>query len=812
MKQSSRVHNIFKNTSTTFLTQLIQILLAFVVRKAFINTLGIEYLGYNSVFSNILQMLNLADLGIGVAITSFLYKPLTENDKNRVNALMVIYKRIYMVIGTIVLFIGIIVSFFLNHLIPDSNINDLYLRVLFFVNLIGTVSTYFLAYKRTLIIADQKSYVVNVYDTIVSIIITLFQLLTLYLYPNYLAYLTLGISKNVISNIFLSRKSDKIYGKVTNADRQIVKEYKSHIIKYVRDVFISRIGAVIYYGTDNVIISTIKGSLLTGFLSNYTMITGYLSTITGQVLASVQATFGNYINSDKTVVEQRRMTDNYFFANFMVGDFCMICFMLLSQDFISVYFGKKLLLSFSTAIWLSINLMLTMLIQLPSQVFTIYKLFRYDRPIIIVSALLNIIISVVLVKQIGIDGALIGTFVTSLIYLFSRFYIISKKIYGVPYLYYIKKILVLFIACALCSLITYYSTRGIVVTGWLSFIVKAVLVGFTAFSSSCALLCWKNEFHFLTNKLVPLKIRGFVKPMSIVVVAIICIIGSFLIGGEKFGVADINSSNKSLERSDFYVQEHDYGQKVFHFSIDDTIDAFSDISNNRYDSIFQNEMFAWLRDLHDEYGVKTSCFVYLEQADFSLSGCTDRYKYEFEENSDWLRFGFHTKNRDTTYGSGHELSYDYNQWVTEMERIVGSTSIDNVVRLQSYQGNYDNIKSVVLYAEQPIIGLLTADDDRKQYYFSGDVNKFIYSHDTYNDEEMGLMLISTDLRVENVDDVIKKTKEFNTASWNNQLGMLEIFTHEWALSMEVKDKVDIFCHWAVDNGYTFEFPEDRIGK
>ena len=251
---------------------------------------------------------------------------------------------------------------------------------------------------------------------------------------------------------------------------------------------------------------------------------------------------------------------------------------------------------------------------------------------------------------------------------------------------------------------------------------------------------------------------------------------------------------------------------MFHFSIDDTIDAFNDISNNRYDSIFQNEMFAWLRDLHDEYGVKTSCFVYLEQADFSLSGCTDRYKYEFEENSDWLRFGFHTKNRDTTYGSGHELSYDYNQWVTEMERIVGSTSIDNVVRLQSYQGNYDNIKSVVLYAEQPIIGLYTADDDRKQYYFSGDVNKFIYSHDTYNDEEMGLMLISTDLRVENVDDVIKKTKEFNTASWNNQLGMLEIFTHEWALSMEVKDKVDIFCNWAVDNGYTFEFPEDRIGK
>ena len=527
----NRTKTVYINTIIALAGQILQILISFVVRKIFITTLGVAYLGYNSVFSNILQMLNLADLGVGVAITSYLYRPLAESDDRKVNALMSIYKRIYRIMGLVVLCIGLIISLFIGYLIPDSNTSSGYLRILFYINLAGTVSTYFLAYKRTLIIADQKSYLTNIVDTSVSIVISVAQVVCLIYKPNYIIYLVLNIAKAVVSNVILSIYSDKLYGKIgIHSDTEIIDEYKPQIIQYVKDVFVSRVGAVVYFGTDNVIISVLRGSLLAGYLSNYTMITGYLTTVINQVLASLQATFGNYINSDKAINEQRRMTDNYFFASFLVGNFCMICFMFLSQDFISIYFGKKLLLHFPTAMWLSINLMLTMLIQLPSQVFTIYKLFKYDRPIIIVSAALNIVISIALVKQIGIDGALIGTFITSLIYLFSRFYIISKKVYRVSYLYYIKEILVLFVASAVCSFITYYSTRSILVTGWFSFIAKAVLVGLIALFSSCALLCWKNEFHFLTSKLVPVKVRGFVKPMPIVAVALICIIGSFLIG------------------------------------------------------------------------------------------------------------------------------------------------------------------------------------------------------------------------------------------------------------------------------------------
>ena len=141
-RKDSRTYKIYVNLSIALSMQLFQVLLGFAVRKVFILTLGVAYLGYNSVFSNILQMLSLADLGIGVAVTSYLYKPLADNECDRVNALMALYKKIYNIIGIIVLIIGIIISFILEYIIPDISISTGYLRCLFFIHLGGTVSSY----------------------------------------------------------------------------------------------------------------------------------------------------------------------------------------------------------------------------------------------------------------------------------------------------------------------------------------------------------------------------------------------------------------------------------------------------------------------------------------------------------------------------------------------------------------------------------------------------------------------------------------------------------------------------------------------
>lgn len=190
-----------------------------------------------------------------------------------------------------------------------------------------------------------------------------------------------------------------------------------------------------------------------------------------------------------------------------------------------------MLLTFSTALWLGINLMLTFLIQLPSQVFVIYKLFRYDRPIIIVSAVLNIIISVALVNVMGINGVLIGTFVTSLIYLFSRFYIIARVVYDVKYGYYVKKILCYGLVSTSTFLISYFATRNINGSGVVWFCVKAIMVGLLAILSTAFLLSFCGEFEFLKNKLIPNAVKRFTSKVFIGGACIVSLIVAIISGG-----------------------------------------------------------------------------------------------------------------------------------------------------------------------------------------------------------------------------------------------------------------------------------------
>lgn len=810
MNNKSRTKKAYINSGVTLVTQFFQILLGFVIRKLFINYLGVEYLGYNSVFTNILQMLNLADLGIGVAITSYLYKPLAKNDHARVAAIMAIYKKLYSILGMVVLVVGIVASIFLNILIPDATCSIWYLRILFYINLVGTVSTYFLAYKRTLLIADQKSYLTSITDTAIYFMVTILQLLFLIIRPNYVVYLSLNIAKNIISNIIVSKKVNKDYRYIkSKTDVGLVEEYKPKIAQYVKDVFISRIGAVVYYSTDNIILSVIKGSLLTGYLSNYTLISGQLNTVVTQVLSSVQATFGNFISTTNDKIARMKMTDNYFCVNFCIGNFCMLCYTLLAQPFIKLFFGENMLLGFSTAMWLGINLMLTFLIQLPSQVFVIYKLFRYDRPIIIISAVLNIIISVMLVNAVGMNGVLIGTFATSLIYLFSRFYIISKYVYNVKYWYYVRKILRYAIISILTFLITFFATKNINGNSVWWFGTRAIVVAVLAVLSTVFFLSFIEEFEFLKNKLVPKKIRKYINRIVIGGGCIFLVIVSSLLTQKSDKINFSTNGNKSYVRTDSYKMEKSTGKNVFNLTFDDTILLFEDISVNNYDSIFENSTLNWYKELHDKYGVVISCYVYYEDNNFNLSIFPSKYHKQFVENSDWLKFGFHAIDGDTNYKNG-DITKDYIKTINELERIVGEESIDNVIRLQMFQGSYNEIQELSELKDEPIKGLLTADDKRQSYYLSDENNEYIYSHDELYDSEIGIYFLSTDFRTEYVDNMDLKLKELSDDSWNNQTGDLVVFTHEWALNVENKEKIEKVCKYAKSNNYRFVFFEDIL--
>ena len=443
---------------------------------------------------------------------------------------MHMYKRVYEILGLIVLFVGIIISFFLEILIPDAHCSYGYLRLLFYINLAGTVSTYYLAYNRTFLIADQKTYITSVIDTVFYFAFSFLQIIILIIAPHYLAYLIINIVKNIVSNIFITISVKKHYNfSSVSIEKKYIKEYKPKILKYVKDVFLSRIGSFIYYSTDNIIISIFKGSLLTGFLSNYTMVTNQVNVLVTQVLSSIQATFGNFVVLHENVKERKQMVLNYLCANFIIGNFCLICLLCLLQPFINIFFGEEYILPFHTVMWLSINLLITILLQLPSQIFQIFKLYNYDKAIILISAALNIIISVALVNKLGIDGCLIGTFITSLIYLFSRFYIISKKVFLDSFRLYLIILLKYFAIALISSVVVYVTTFQLADDEIVFFLVKTFFVILEAALVTISLLSFSKELFFLVNKLVPHNFRIFFeKRILFLVTVLVIILSAFL--------------------------------------------------------------------------------------------------------------------------------------------------------------------------------------------------------------------------------------------------------------------------------------------
>lgn len=271
------------------------------------------------------------------------------------------------------------------------------------------------------------------------------------------------------------------------------------------------------------------------------------------------------------------------------------------------------------------------------------------------------------------------------------------------------------------------------------------------------------------------------------------------------------ANNKSYQRTDSYADDNSESDKVIHLSFDDVIGIFMELKEKDPSSIFELNTFDWLKDLHEKYGITVSCYVFYEDGDFNLSQVSGKYKSEFVQNSDWLRFGFHTKDASTDYIE-KPIVDDYSRTINELERIVGGESIDNFIRLQMFQCTYEEVQKLTTLKKEPVTGLFTADDNRQSYYLSDDENSYIYSHEYFYDEDLNIWFASTDMRIEYIDNIKTKIDELSTPAWNNQRNCLIIFTHEWALDMENKKKIETLFEYAIKNDYTPVFLEDVMDK
>lgn len=471
----SRTRNSLINLTVAMVGEVVAVPIGFVARMVFIRTLGAEYLGVNGLFTSILTMLSLVELGIGPAIVFSLYKPLAENDTKKVQAIMQLYKKAYTIIGTVIAALGIVMAPFLSYLIKDvPDIKNIEFIFLLFV--INSAISYFYAYKQNLIIADQRRYVVTLYRYAFFSIVNILQIAFLYLTKNYVIFLVLRIVCTLLENLLLARSADKLYPflrqKATERlDGNTIQEIKKNTSAMVSQ----KIGEIVTNSTDNIVIAAMVGTIWVGLYSNYILITSALNGIMGQFFTAITASVGN-LGATESKEKLLAVFQKIQFATFWIFGFSSICLFYLVNPFIAIWVGNEYWLSMDTVLLLVILFYIQGMRRAVLTFREALGLYWYDRYKPLFQGVINLAISVVLAPKLGVSGVIIGTVISVLTTCFwIEPYFLYKKGFVAPLKSYYFKYAVYTAITVVTGLVTGASVGFITGTSLAAFIGKFIV-------------------------------------------------------------------------------------------------------------------------------------------------------------------------------------------------------------------------------------------------------------------------------------------------------------------------------------------------
>lgn len=499
-----RTSNSIKNICIGMIGQVFTILLQFLVRSIFIYKLGIEYLGVNGLFVNIISILSLAELGIGNAIIFSLYKPLNSNDDNKIKALMNLYEKSYKIVALIVMMLGIILIPFLQLIIketPDIKENIIVLYLLFLLN---SVFSYLYAYKRSLIIADQKEYIVTTITNILNFISSIIQIFVIMVFNNFIIYLIVQIIFTLITNICISYKANVMYPMLKDKNKiKLDKDEQKRIFKDVNALIIYKIGTLLTVGLDNIIISSFVGVSSVGVYSNYTMLVDKINSILSQMFGSLTGSIGN-LNASEDVDKKEFMYKVMLFMAFFLYGISATCFYVGVNSFIELWVGKEYLLDNITLVIIIANFYFIGM-NIPTMIFRntlgLYVQGRY-RPII--GAAINIVVSLAFVREYGILGVVLGTLVSRILVLswYEPLIIYKNSLKKDVKTYYCKYFC--YIAVVICNCIISDKLSYLVITKFqldlvLSLIIKIIISIMVTIITVIILFQKTNEYKYLKS-------------------------------------------------------------------------------------------------------------------------------------------------------------------------------------------------------------------------------------------------------------------------------------------------------------------------
>ena len=494
--QINKTKNAARNLAFGSIQKVVNIIMPFITRTAMLYFLGAEYLGLNSLFTSVLQVLNLAELGVGSAMIFIIYKPIAEDDNETICALMRLYKIYYRIIGIVILIAGVCITPFISHLIKQDVPQNINIYVLYLLNLGSTVLSYWLfAYKNCLLYAHQRNDIIDKTSTIVICTQQLVQWIVLFAFRNYYFYLLIVLiaqaAKNIINAIFVS----KMYPQY-EAKGDLPKEKIKDINQRVRDLFTAKVGGTVVNSADSIVISAFMGLTALAMYNNYYYIMNSVIMFVYMIFTAIGAGVGHSLvtaSLDKNYKDFNTLT---FIVSWICG-FCISCFYSLYQPFMKIWVGEKLMFN---------NIVVMMFcayfyLYIVCGIFSTYKdsagIWHEDRYRPLIGAVVNLALNVMFVKTYGVYAILMSTIISYLIInipwlIYNVFHLLFK----VNPLKYLGRLFVYTCVSLVACYITSLCTRLILIEGLVGLILKLVVC--IVISNLVMLICYfkNNE---LTN-------------------------------------------------------------------------------------------------------------------------------------------------------------------------------------------------------------------------------------------------------------------------------------------------------------------------
>lgn len=465
--KSDRTKNATRNIVYGVLLRIYQLIIPFLLRTAMVYYMGVQFLGLDSLFVSVIQVLNLAELGVESAMIYSMYRPIIEDDSVRICALMRLYKIYYRVIGTVIAIIGLLLTPLIPKLIHGSIPDGLNIYTLYLLNLFATVFSYwFFAYRNSILEAHQRKDVISKVGLITNTIQFGLQFAVLIFIKNYYVYVMVALFSQILTNVITAIASYKLYPNYKPVGR-LEKTAVNEINGRIKDLFTAKLGNTLLGSADTLVISGFIGLTMLAIYQNYYYIMTAVTSFVMIMISSCSAGIGNSLASESLEKNYNDLKKLSLMVCWISG-ICVCCFLNLYQPFMAMWMGEENMLRYGCVILLCIY----SYIYITNHVMVTYKdaagMWHEDRFRPFCSAMFNLLLNLLLVKHIGIFAIILSTVISYVFVnmpwlvknLFSVVFKCSPKEYVKSYIKY--SMIVILAAAASFVICRFVPDRGII--------------------------------------------------------------------------------------------------------------------------------------------------------------------------------------------------------------------------------------------------------------------------------------------------------------------------------------------------------------